>query len=125
MGYPGNQDISIILFVTGCDATGVTSSSYATQPLSCSEGFIGLPVEFLQELDGPVVAMPGQEELANDRGSLYIECRKQGRGTVALMVVRRRPAVPRPHRQSGLAAARCLDLAFLVDGKHDGQLLRV
>jgi hypothetical protein len=88
------------------------------------QGLVRLPVEFLQELEGLVVAAPGLA-LANDRACLHVERRKQGRAAVALIAVRHRPAFPRLHRQAGLAAAERLDLAFPVDGKHGGQLLRV
>lgn len=88
------------------------------------QAFIGPPVNCLQELEELVVAVPGLA-LPNHRSGLNVECHKQGCGVVALIIVRHRPAFPRLHRQAGLAAVQRLDLAFLVDGKHDGLLQRV
>lgn len=88
------------------------------------QGLVGAPVNGLQELEELVVAVPGLA-LPNHRSGLNVECRKQGCGAVALIIVRHRPAFPRLHRQAGLAAVQRLDLAFLVDGKHDGLLRRV
>ena len=88
------------------------------------QGFVGPPVNRLQELGELVVAVPGLA-LANHRSGLHVECRKQGGSAVALIIMGHRPAFPRLHRQAGLAPVQCLDLAFLVDGKHDGLLRRV
>lgn len=67
------------------------------------------------------MAVPGLA-LTNHRSRLHVECRKQGRGAVALVIMGHRPAFPGLHRQAGLAPVQCLDLAFFVDGKYDGLL---
>ena len=55
----------------------------------------------------------------------HVESRKQGRGAVALVVMRHRPAAALLHRQSRLGAVERLDLAFFIDRQHQGFVGRI
>jgi hypothetical protein len=83
---------------------------------------VGFPVQFLEKLEKLerlVVAMLGLT-LANHCSRLHIERGEQGCGTVALVVMRHRSILARFHGQTRLAAIQGLDLAFLIDRKHQG-----
>ena len=68
--------------------------------------------------------MAGQT-CADDRALMDIEGREQGRGAVTFVVVGQGSSLTRFQRQTRLGAVQCLDLAFLIDRKHDGLLWRV
>ena len=50
----------------------------------------------------------------------YIEGGEQGRGAVALVVMRHRAAATLLHGQAWLSAVQRLDLALFIDRQHDG-----
>ena len=56
----------------------------------------------------------------DDRSVEHVHRGEQGRRPVPLVVVGHRPGAPLLQRQAGLGAVERLDLALLVDGKHDG-----
>ena len=54
---------------------------------------------------------------ADDGAVEHVERREQGRGAVALVVMRHRPAAALLHRQPRVER---LDLAFFIDRQHQG-----
>ena len=62
---------------------------------------------------------------ADDRAVEDVERSEQGRGAVALIVVGHGSGATLLHRQAGLSAVERLDLALLVDRKHDGVRRRI
>ena len=72
------------------------------------------------------LAMPvAGHALADDCAVEHVESRKQGRGAVALVVMRHRPAAALLHRQPRLGAVERLDLAFFIDRQHQGFVGRI
>jgi hypothetical protein len=55
----------------------------------------------------------------------HVESREQGRGAVALVVMRHRPAPALLHRQPRLGAVKGLDLALFIDRQHQGLVGRI
>ena len=55
----------------------------------------------------------------------HVESRKQGRGAVALVVVRHRAGAALLHRQARLGAVERLDLALFIDRQHQGFVRRI
>ena len=77
--------------------------------------------EEAQELLGP---MPRQA-LADHLAGLHIQGGEQGRGAMALVVVRHGSGAALLHGQSWLRAIQRLDLALLVDAQHQRLVGRV
>ena len=72
------------------------------------------------------LAMPVAGHAFADNGAVeHVESRKQGRGAVALVVMRHRPAAALLHRQPGLGAVEGLDLALFIDRQHQGLVGRI
>src|SRR3954447_22350596 len=84
----------------------------------------GLAVNPIEESDELLVSMAAHA-LANYLPVQHIECRKEGRRAVALVVVRHRLAPRGLHRKPALGAIECLDLRLLVHGEHQRMLRRV
>ena len=63
--------------------------------------------------------------LPDDRAVGHIQCGEQGRGAVAEVIVGNAFGVTQPHRQNGLTALQCLDLALLVHAQHQRIVRRV
>src|SRR6266404_5227719 len=78
-------------------------------------------LEKAEELAMPVAG----HALADDCAVEHVESRKQGRGAVALVVMRHRPAAALLHRQPRLGAVERLDLAFFIDRQHQGLVGRI
>lgn len=71
-------------------------------------------------------AMPvARHAFADDGAVEHVESREQGRGALALIVMRHRPAAAFLHRQSRLGAVQGLDLALFIDRQHQGLVGRI
>ena len=65
--------------------------------------------------------MPMSLHVSADDGAIQdIECGKQGRGPVALVIMRHGRASAALQRRARLGAIQGLDLALLIHGQHDG-----
>ena len=84
----------------------------------------GLAVDLFEEVQELLGPMAGQA-FANDRASRDIESRKQRRGAVALVIMGHGSGPALLQGQARLCAVECLDLAFLIDRKHERLLRRV
>ena len=62
---------------------------------------------------------------ADDGAVEHVESREQGRGAVALVVMRHRPAAALLHRQPRLGAVKGLDLALFIDRQHQSLVGRI
>src|SRR4029434_10012465 len=62
---------------------------------------------------------------ADHRAVEYVQRREQGRGAMALVVVRHGPAAPRLERQPWLGTVERLDLALFVNRQHHGVRRRI
>ena len=62
---------------------------------------------------------------ADDPAFQDVERGKQGRGAMALVIVRHCRATALLHRQTGLGAVECLDLRFFVDRQHHRMRRRI
>jgi hypothetical protein len=72
------------------------------------------------------LAMPVARHACADDGAVeHVESREQGRGAVALVVMRHRPAAALLHRQPRLGAVKGLDLALFIDRQHQGLVGRI
>ena len=72
------------------------------------------------------LAMPvARHAFADDGAVEHVESREQGRGAVALVVMRHRPAAALLHRQPRLGAIKGLDLALFIDRQHQGLVGRI
>ena len=69
----------------------------------------GLAVDPIEKSDELLVSMAAHA-LADYLPVQYVECREEGRGAVALVVVRHCLATPGLHREPALGAIECLDL---------------
>ena len=78
-------------------------------------------LEKAEELAMPVAG----HAFADDGAVEYVERREQGRGAVALVVMRHRPAAALLHRQARLGAVKGLDLALFIDRQHQGLVGRI
>jgi len=76
----------------------------------------GVMVDQLQKAQELAVSM-ARHAGPNDLAIEHIQRRKQGRGAMALIVMRHCTGATLLHRQAGLAAIEGLDLAFFVDAK--------
>jgi hypothetical protein len=65
------------------------------------------------------------QAFADDGAVEHVESREQGRGAVALEVMRHRPAPALLHRQPRLGAVKGLDLALFIDRQHQGLVGRI
>src|SRR5579872_1906607 len=63
--------------------------------------------------------------LADDFPSSHIQRSKQGRRSVALIVVRASFSLTRSHRQNGLCAIQRLDLTLLIGAQHQRAFRRI
>ena len=88
------------------------------------EQFWGVAVDGAQEAQEFLMAMAAHA-FADDLARGDIERREQSRGSMALVVVGHRAGAALLQRQSGLGAIERLDLAFLVDRKHQRLVRRV
>ena len=61
----------------------------------------------------------------NDFAACHIDGCEQGRCPITLVVVRHRPASTGHHRQTGLGAIQCLDLALFIGAEHERSLRRI
>ena len=72
------------------------------------------------------LAMPvARHAFADDGAVEHVESREQGRGAVALVVMRHRPAAALLHRQPRLGAVKGLDLALFIDRQRQGLVGRI
>jgi hypothetical protein len=72
------------------------------------------------------VIRPVALHVAADHGSVeHVHRGKQGRRSVAFVIMGHGSGAALLHRQAGLVAVERLDLAFLVDGKDDGVRRRI
>ena len=78
-------------------------------------------LEKAEELAMPVAG----HAFADDGAVEHVERREQGRGAVALVVMRHRPAAALLHRQARLGAVKGLDLALFIDRQHQGLVGRI
>ena len=78
-------------------------------------------IEEADELLMPVALHAAADHLALQ----HVQGGKQGRRAVALVIVGARRWLARLHRQRGLRAGERLDLALLIDRKHDSMGRRV
>lgn len=82
-----------------------------------------LPIDLTQErkpLDMSMTLLATRDDGTVKR----IHCREQGRGSVALVVMRHGGGPAGLHRQAGLSTIKCLHLAFLVTAQHQRVLGR-
>lgn len=78
-----------------------------------------LHVDRLEESDELLMPMPWHA-IATDFPIEHAQRGEQGRGAIALIVMRYRAAAAFLQREARLRAIESLDLAFLVDGEHQG-----
>ena len=78
-----------------------------------------LALQRVEEADELLVAV-SLHALPDDLAFEHMEGGKQGRGAVALVVVRHCSASTRLDRPAWLGAVERLDLRFFIDRKHDG-----
>jgi hypothetical protein len=76
-------------------------------------------VDGIEEADELLMAV-ALHAAADDLAIEYVERGEQRGGAVALVIVGHSAGAAFLHRQAGLGAVECLDLALLVDREHDG-----
>ena len=80
---------------------------------------VGFTFQRLEELQELVMAV-FRHALADHVAGFHIQGGKEGRRAMAFVVMRQGAALAGFHRQARLGAIQRLNLAFLIDGKHDG-----
>ena len=88
------------------------------------QAFRDLLVDLGEELDELLVPVP-RHAGSGDMAGQDIQCGKQGRGAVPLVVVGHRPGPALDHRQRRLRAVQGLHRGLLVHAQHDRVLRRV
>ena len=81
-------------------------------------------VDGLEEAEELAMPVAGHA-FADDGAVEHVECRKQRRGAVALVVMGHRPAPALLHRQPRLGAVKGLDLALFIDRQYQGLVGRI
>lgn len=80
-----------------------------------------LGVDLLEESDELLVPMP-RHAITDDGPIEHAQRREQSGGAMAFVVMRHRAAAASLQRQARLCAIESLNLAFLVDGEHQGPI---
>ena len=79
----------------------------------------GFDIDLLEETGELLIPM-ARHAIPDHFAVKQAEGRKQGRRTVAFVVVRHRPATALLHRKTGLSAIKGLNLTLLIDAQHKG-----